>query len=101
VAATFARFYPVRFFLWGYLKAQVYQHRPQTLEALKETITQEVAAIVPKMTPRVMENYWERLNQCIDNVGRHVSDIIIENALRVLLLIQNFFFLYLACFDFY
>jgi hypothetical protein len=32
---------PCDFFLWGYLKAQVYQHRPQTLEGLKEAITQE------------------------------------------------------------
>jgi hypothetical protein len=61
------------------------------LEALKEAITQEVAAIMPKMTPRVMENYWERLNQCIDNEGRRVSDIIVENALCVLFLIQTFF----------
>jgi hypothetical protein len=38
VAAACARFDPVRFFLWGYLKAQVYQHRPQTLEGLKEAI---------------------------------------------------------------
>jgi hypothetical protein len=36
-------------------------------------------------------DYWERLNQCIDNVGRHVSDIIIENALCVLFMIKNIF----------
>jgi hypothetical protein len=50
------------FFLWGYLKVQVYQHRPQTLEGLKEAITQEVAAIPPEMTRRVMEKYQERLS---------------------------------------
>jgi hypothetical protein len=71
---------PRGFFLWVYLKAQVYEHRPQTLEALMEAITQEVAAILSKMTRRVMENYRERLNQCIDNEGSHVSDINIENA---------------------
>jgi hypothetical protein len=53
----FAKFDPMRFFLWGYLKAQVYQHRTQTLEVLKEAITQEVSAIPPEMTRRVMENY--------------------------------------------
>jgi hypothetical protein len=37
---TFARFDPVQYFLWGYFKAQVYQHRPQMLECLKEAITQ-------------------------------------------------------------
>jgi hypothetical protein len=56
-----------------YLKAQVYQHRPQTLEALKGAITQEVAAIPPEMTRKVMENYREMLNQCINNVGRHFN----------------------------
>jgi hypothetical protein len=30
---------PCDFFLWGYPKAQVYQHRSQTLEGLKEAIT--------------------------------------------------------------
>jgi hypothetical protein len=38
--------------LWGCLKAQVYQPRPQILEGLKEAITQEVAAIAPEMTPQ-------------------------------------------------
>jgi hypothetical protein len=76
VAAAFARFDPVRFFLWGYLKAQAYQHRTQTFEGLKEAITQEVAAIPPEMTRRLMEKYRERLNQCIDNEGRHLSDVV-------------------------
>jgi hypothetical protein len=56
------------FFLWGYLRAQVYQHRPQTFEGLTEAIAQEVAAIPPVLTRRVMEKYQERLNQRIDNV---------------------------------
>ena len=36
---------PCDFFLWGYLKAKVSEQRPLTLEALKEAIRQEVAAI--------------------------------------------------------
>jgi hypothetical protein len=69
---------PCDFFLWDYLKSQVYQHRPQTLEALKEAITQEVAANSPEITRRVMENYRVWFNQFIDNEGRHLSDIIFE-----------------------
>jgi hypothetical protein len=56
------QFDPVLFFSSGYLKAQVYQHRPQTLEGPEVAITQEVAAIPPKMPRRVMEKYRERLN---------------------------------------
>jgi hypothetical protein len=66
-------FTPCDFFLWGYFKAQVYQNRPQTLEGLKEAITQEVAAIPPEMTNRVMEKYRERLNE-----GRHLSDVVFK-----------------------
>jgi hypothetical protein len=41
---------PCHFILWGYLKAQVYQHRSQTLKGFKETKTQKVAAIPTEMT---------------------------------------------------
>jgi len=36
------------------------------LEALKEAIRQEVAAITPEMILKVMDNYGERLHQCIN-----------------------------------
>jgi hypothetical protein len=69
---------PCDFFLWDNLKAQVYQHRYQTLENLKEAITQEVAAIPPDVTYKVMEKYRERLSQCIDNEGRQLSGVDFE-----------------------
>lgn len=50
-------------------------HPPQTLEALKEIITQEVEAITPDMTHTVMQNYSDRLNQGLNNGGRNLSDI--------------------------
>ena len=67
---------PCDFFLWGYLKAEVYKHRPQTVKALKDAIREKVAAIPPEMTNVVMENFRERLRQCIANNGRHLSDVI-------------------------
>jgi hypothetical protein len=48
------------------------------LEGLKEAITQKDAAIPPEMILRVMEKYGERLNQCIDNEGRHLSDVVFK-----------------------
>jgi hypothetical protein len=48
---------PCDFFLCGYLKAKVYKTCPQTLEALKEAIRQDVAAITPEMILKVMDNY--------------------------------------------
>jgi hypothetical protein len=69
---------PCDFFLWGYLKAQVYQHRPQTLEGLKVEITNETAVIPPEMTRSVMEKYRERLNRCIGNEERHLSEVVFK-----------------------
>jgi hypothetical protein len=48
------------------------------LEGLKEVITQEVVVIPPKKDRRVMEKYRERLNQCIGNEGRHLSDVVFK-----------------------
>ena len=48
----------------------------QTLEALKEVIQQEVAAITPEMILKVMDNYRERLHQCINIQGHHLSDVL-------------------------
>jgi hypothetical protein len=48
------------------------------LEDLKKAITQKFAAIPPEMTPWVMRKYRERLNQCIDNEGLHLSDEVLK-----------------------
>ena len=66
----------IYFFLWGYLKAKVYEQRPVTLEALKEAIGHEVAVITPEMILKFMDNYRERLHQCINIQGRHLSDVL-------------------------
>ena len=65
------------FSLWGYLKAKVYE-RPLTLEALKEAIRQVVAAITPEMILKVMEHYRQRLHQCVNIQGRHLSDVLLK-----------------------
>ena len=48
------------------------------IEALKEAIRQEVAAITPEMILKVMHNYRERLRQCINIQGRHLSDVLFK-----------------------
>jgi len=48
------------------------------LEALKETIRQEVAAITPEMILKVMENYREKLHQFINIQGRQLIDVLFK-----------------------
>ena len=37
------------FFLWGYLKSQVYTNKPQTIDALKVNITNAIQQIQPDL----------------------------------------------------
>jgi len=71
---------PCDFFLWLYLKAKVYARRPGTIEQLKEAIRQEVATIPPTMTCKTMDNFHDRLKECVINNGRHLSDVIFKSV---------------------
>lgn len=53
------------------------QHHPQSLEALKEIITQEFEALTPDMTSR-LDNYRGWLNQYINNGGSRLSDLLFK-----------------------
>jgi transposase len=64
------------FFLWGLLKSKVYVERPQTLEELRLKIQEEVARITPAMLRRVMENFRSRLQECVDQDGAYLSNVI-------------------------
>jgi len=69
---------PCDVFVWGYLKEKIFKHRPRSLEDLKERIQQEIDPIPLELTQRVMKNFRERLQQCVANVGRLMSDLIFK-----------------------
>jgi len=71
---------PCDYFLWGYLKSRVYNDRPRTLEDLKNRIRAETANILVDMLERVGQNFRIRLNQCIDNGGHHLQDLIFKTV---------------------
>jgi len=48
---------PLDFFLWGYLKSQVYTNKPQTIDALKVNITNAIQQIQPDLCEKVIENW--------------------------------------------
>ena len=61
-----------------YLWVSNFRQTGQTLEALKEAIRQEVAAITPDMILKVMDNYEERVHQSINIQGRYLSDVLFK-----------------------
>ena len=72
-------FQRVIFFLWGYLKSCVYYaHKPSTLNDLKEAIHQEIHLIDRQLLARVMDDFKNRLENCIQEDGCHLTDIIFK-----------------------
>ena len=38
----------------------------------------EIAAITPMMTNRVIDNFHKRVNLCVNNHGKHLTDLIFK-----------------------
>jgi hypothetical protein len=47
-----------------------------TIEDIKQRIRDEISAISEEMTQQVMRNLRVRLEECLRNSGRHVSDVV-------------------------
>jgi len=70
---------PGDFFLWGYLKSKVDVRKPRTVDDLKVSIREEIVTVPQEMLVNVMRNFDERLQTCVRQEGRHLSDIIFRN----------------------
>lgn len=70
---------PLDFFLWGYVKSQVYSNSPETIEDLEDNITRCIEAIPQEMLGRVMENWVKRIQICKRARGGHLNDILFKS----------------------
>ena len=53
-------------------------HKPRTLNDLKEAIRQEIRPIDRQLLAHVMDDLKKRLENCIQEDGRHLTDIIFK-----------------------
>ncbi|KAG4068807.1 hypothetical protein HA402_002498 [Bradysia odoriphaga] len=67
---------PLDFFLWGYVKHQVYQKRPSDIPDLKQRIREVFSLITPEMLQRVQQGIQYRLRLCIDKQGAHIEHVL-------------------------
>lgn len=67
---------PLDFFLWGFLKSQVYANKPQTTDALKANIRHAIDQIQPDLCARVVENWTSRMRATKRSRGGHLNDVI-------------------------
>ena len=66
------------FFLWGYLKAQVFTHTLLDINSLKNAIRQETANVTQDTLRRVMASVPGRWQQCLDCHGGHLQDVVLK-----------------------
>lgn len=66
---------PCDFFLWGYLKDNVYKSQPQTINELKASIQTKINDIGVDMLERVVNSFEKRVRSCIVAEGGHFEKI--------------------------
>ncbi|XP_031332785.1 NADH dehydrogenase [ubiquinone] iron-sulfur protein 2, mitochondrial-like [Photinus pyralis] len=66
---------PLDFFLWGRVKDIVYQQRPTTRENMKERIRNACRLLNENEVLRAVDNVRLRLQNCINQNGRHFEHI--------------------------
>ncbi len=64
---------PCDFFLWGFIKSNVYATKPADIPELKDRIRAAFTQITVEMRQKTMLSYHERLEQVIENDGGHVE----------------------------
>ena len=67
---------PQIFYLWGFLKDNVSQGNPQTIEELKTAITAKIRAVPKKECVKVINNFDRRVQVCLQRNGRHLEHIL-------------------------
>lgn len=63
---------PADCFLWGYLKEKVYTNKPRTINALKDEIRREIAAISVHLLHHTILQLKERVQECSCCNGGHL-----------------------------
>jgi hypothetical protein len=66
------------YFLWGHLKSVVYQTRPTNLAQLKTRIEENIANIPENTLRRAMQNLQNRLTECVQRNGQHLTEVIFK-----------------------
>lgn len=64
---------PCDYFLWGYLKDEVYRGSPRTVEEVKARIRTKISEITTETLRDVIGNFESRLHAVIEKEGAHIE----------------------------
>ena len=63
------------YFLWDYVKENVFKRQSTDIEILKEIVQEVVSSIDQDVQRAVMANFEKRINLCIEQQGRHFEHL--------------------------
>jgi hypothetical protein len=66
---------PLDYFLWGYVKHNVFKTRPNDLQELQQRIINTCATITPVMLSNVRRSFAERVALCFAVDGQHIEHL--------------------------
>ena len=64
---------PLDFFLWGYVKTNVFKSEIKDIDDLKTKITEAVASVRPEMLVKTWTEVKSRLEMLAENGERHIE----------------------------
>ena len=67
------------FFLWGYLKDQVYVGRPHTIEEFKKSIHREITALPTDMLNCTLRDMKNQAFEYFSHDGEHLRDVVLRS----------------------
>ena len=63
-------------YLWGAVKDKCYADKPETIDALKHNIREDIVEIQLYRIDDVFKNWNDRLGYCMASQGSHLNEII-------------------------
>ncbi|GBO17614.1 hypothetical protein AVEN_234880-1 [Araneus ventricosus] len=73
LASSLSDLAPCDFWLWGFIKDQVYREQPSTLSHLKDSIIRHVRGINEDLLCSAVEHTVLRMERVVENHGTHIE----------------------------
>ena len=67
---------PLHYYLWGADKDYCYADKPETIDALKDSICEAIGEIQLQTIDNVLKNSTDRVGYCMASRGSHLNEII-------------------------
>ena len=64
------------YYLWGIVKDKCYADKPETIDALKDSIREAIGEIQLHTIDNVLKNLTDRVGYCMASRGSHLNKII-------------------------